>query len=192
MNRLIILLLIGALAVTAYLFIWQKSDRVVLPVEVEAVPALSQKQNRRVSYEKFSVELPETPHHTEFNSKDPLTEQMRHYEMYVTELPDDSLYMINLVTYLPSDVQDSEKVFRNFIEEMVASNPRNQVVSATPTQFQNLAAMNFAIQNDESTLLNTIFLKENILYVLTRQTKLSAPNAGEFEQFIASFKFQPE
>jgi hypothetical protein len=188
MNRLTLLILFAVIAIGGYFLFRSKQS-----VSHSSVAVTSQEHNEWRSYVppsgKFTVALPVVPQHATDTVNDITTQQLRRYEMYVAESADDTVYMVNMITYPNNaDLKNRQRVFKQFVDDMLASTPKNKLLSSTPTQFQGRDALDFIIQNDEGLLESKLFLEGDTLYVLSRLAKLNATDNGGFQKFVSSFE----
>lgn len=187
MNRLLLLLLIAGLIGVSYLLFRPSTEHEFKePAVVKTGPSW---RHFEPQSGKFSVDLPVIPQHASDMISDNNTQHLKVYDMYVAEGVDGAVYMINLVTYQnPEDVKDKGILFQNFINDMLISNPSNQLVTSSDVQYDGLDAKDFTLKNPDATVDSKIFLHGNTLYVLSRVSKAESPTNGDFKNFISSFK----
>ncbi|MFA6915786.1 MAG: hypothetical protein WC222_05270 [Parachlamydiales bacterium] len=188
MNRFILLLILAILAVIGYWIFRPPTSE-----EIIKEPISAKISNGWRHYEpqsgKFSVDFPVIPQHASDMINDNTTQQLKRYEMYVAEGADGAVYMVNLVTYQNAeDVTDKNGLYQSFMDDMISSNPRNQLVSSEDTKLDGLEGRSFKLKNDDAIVDSKMFLQGNTLYVLSRVAKTGIPENGDFERFITSFK----
>lgn len=193
MNRLLLLILIVILLSAAY-FAFRPKQTHEMPVQTE-LTTQGKKEGDWRAYTppsgKFAVILPVLPQRATDTVNDESTQEPRRYEMYIAQSADGTSYLINLITYPDSsELADRQAIFKSFVDDMIASNVHNQLVSSTPAQFQGHEAMDFNIQNNEGTLTSKMFIDGNTLYVLSRLARPDTPENGDFEKFISSFSIK--
>lgn len=138
--------------------------------------------------ERFKVLLPALPQHLEENVKDPRTNEVRHYDMYVAEKQNGTTFLISLISFPPgSDAQAQKNLVKTFITDMAATNQKNELKEMSPVQYEHQEATFFQIINDQLSINGIAFTKENTLYVLSTVFKKENSNNLEWEFFINSF-----
>lgn len=188
MNRITLLFILALLAGIGYLIFRPHTQEEALK-EIPPTNISNGWRNFEPQSGKFSVDLPVIPQHASDMINDNATQQLKRYEMYVAEGSDGAVYMINLVTYQnPEDVKDKSGLFQSFMDDMLSSNPRNQLVSSSDIQFNGLEGKDFQMKNDDATVNSKMFLDGNTLYVLSKVASPSIPENGDYQRFISSFK----
>ncbi len=156
-----------------------------LPKKLEA-PANKDWREFTPRSQKFSVLLPVLPQHASENQAD------RHYEMYVSEKNDGTLFMISLINFKnPIDTKHHEVVLNSIMEDLLNSNPTNELKSSNNDTYENRKALDFTIENKEIVINGKAFMDDQTLYVLTRISKLNQQDKKEFDFFIHSFHLLP-
>lgn len=141
----------------------------------------------------FTVAFPSLPQHATEKQGDPKTKEMRHYDMYVSEQDNGTIFMISMITSLENKpTQINEAVLSRVMNEMLAMNPQSKVKKMQMGKYQNNPAMDFSIENNEVNIDGKAFAKGNTLFVLTSVAKLGNYNRAEFDHFVNSFKFLEE
>ena len=143
---------------------------------------------------QFKVQLPVLPQHATENIPDS-NNQIRKYDMYVSEKNDGSIFMVSLITYPAGlDANSSEIMMDKVIQEMIESNPNNTLKEKKEIQFQNHQGRDFAIDNADVNINSREFVIGKTLYLLTYIAKKPFYNKDEYQHFIDSFELgeQPE
>lgn len=137
---------------------------------------------------KFKVLLPTLPQHAVDNVKEAQHAKTRKYEMYVSEKNDGTIFMISLITFSdPKATQDKEKLMRAMMQDMLASNPKNELKQVNSGKYKGFDSLDYSFANQDTQVDAKTFLVDNTLYMLTRAAKLQNYNTEEFEFFINSF-----
>src|SRR5262249_40888926 len=123
----------------------------------------------------FKVHLPLIPQHATESVSLPNNE-MRKYDMYVSEKPDGTIFMVNLITYPKTDGIDSDTMMKKVVSEMVASNPANVLRADQKIQVQGYPGHDFSVENPEITMEVREFVKGDTLYLLAYIAKKAAYN----------------
>lgn len=191
MSRAILIILLALIAGGAYILFrpHQRMDELATAAKLRSKPEDSHWKQFDAQSGKFSVDFPSQPQHASDTINDNATQQLKKYEMFVAEGLDGGVFMINLITYPQEEVvKDKQQIFKNFLDDMLTSNPRNQLVSSSNIQYNNHDGMDFKLKNDEATINSKMFLDGNTLYVLSKVTKNNNKDAGDFDRFVSSFK----
>lgn len=189
MNRLLLLAIGIVIIGGGYLLLHHKGEPSTQHLPME--PIVGGWRSYTPGTGRFSVALPVLPQHATDTINDTTTQQLRHYEMYIADAGDGTIYMINMITYpADADLSNHKEVFKSFIDDMVTSNPQNHLLSSEPSHFHGHDAWDFNIQNSEGELRSKMFLddKSRTLYVLSRLAKPNVPDHGEFDKFVDTFK----
>jgi hypothetical protein len=137
----------------------------------------------------FSVKLPVLPQHATERLSDPKTHNIRDYDMYVSEEQNGTVFMISLITFLDqSHAANAEYLLTNIMNDMVAANPKNKLITTKMTTFQRHKAIDFSIGNDQAHIEVKAFVVDATLYILTMISKSENQSANEFKYFIDSFQ----
>lgn len=182
---IVIIALLSFLAVNAL-----KSSYKILPIQaakkVDQVP-FSDWHKFESSDDNFTVKLPVVPQHASQTITDPKTKQLRVYDMYVAQKEDGTIFMVSLIKFHDLGTQLDESLQKTIVNDMVASNPQNQLKNMQIVDFQNHKALDFSIENSALTILGKTFINNNILYLLTTIFNNDALDARDFEYFVNSF-----
>ncbi len=137
---------------------------------------------------RFKVNMPSTPHYARDAVDIPNTDKKRQYEMYASEKVNGSLFMINVITY-PKDVDtsNSEEILKLMVEELMKSNPENQLVSLKQVTYQSHPALEFNINNAKFKVQGKMFMWEKTLYVLSYVARKEDFDITEYNHFMNSF-----
>lgn len=137
----------------------------------------------------FSVMVPTLPQHATEKLVDPESKESRKYDMYVSERPDGSVFMINTITFPEGNVTKiDDQIAQSVVSDMLASNPQNKLNSMQLVDYNNTKALDFSIKNDQYYIDGKVFLIDQTLYVLAFLAKHDSYNPKEFDFFAKSFK----
>lgn len=167
-----------------------KSSYKILPIQqakkVDTAP-FSDWHDFRAPTGKFAVRLPVLPQHATQTVVDPKTKQSRFYDMYVSQTDDNRIFMISLITFPEDGKEAPEMVQKTIVNDMLASNPKNQLKSMKVGDFHNFKTLDFTIENPDMTLVGTTFMNGPTLYLLTTIFNANNYNAKDYDYFINSF-----
>lgn len=136
----------------------------------------------------FKVMLPSLPQHASDMIKDKNSGEERKYDMFVSEKPDGSVFMINVITFLtPPDEKQKDLLRRTMMNDVLKSNPDNNLLKAETTTFKDHPALDYTIENAEISVDSKVFVTNHALYALTRLVKKERHNQKEFDFFTNSF-----
>jgi hypothetical protein len=138
----------------------------------------------------FRVLLPSLPQHVKDKFADPLTQEPRKYDAFLTTDGGEPVFMISAITFPRNldDAKDTDTTLKAIIDQILSKNENNHLKSIVPGNFRNFHSIDFSIINADSTLAGKVFAYKNTLYILTMGDKSSAFNSKELEFFINSFQ----
>lgn len=139
---------------------------------------------------KFRVMLPTLPQHATQTNKDSKTEEVRHYDMYVAEKLDGSIFMVSLITF-PDSKEAPEMIQKTVVNDLLISNPTNQLKNMKVGAYKKFKTIDFAIENNEMTIHGMTFVDGDTLYLLSAIFRNSSYSPAEYEYFIKSFELGP-
>ncbi len=131
----------------------------------------------------FQIDMPSTPRHI-FNT--PTNNDSPKKGAFVSEGENGTQYILRVTAYPESLKEEKQgKFFRAEIDEIISSNPKNQLLS-----FDELTS-NFIIQNieDGSTFQGKMIRKENTIYTFVVFYPYEKFPEKNYERFINSFSF---
>lgn len=138
--------------------------------------------------EKFTVLLPSLPQHATKNVIDQNTQEPRNYEMYVAEKPDGTIFMITLITFEDAiKNSDTDKLMRRMMNDMMDTNPNNELRSVETKKYKGLDSLDFSFGNTDVNIDAKTFVIGDTLFILARIVNVQNYNADEFNFFINSF-----
>lgn len=117
---------------------------------------------------RFSASLPELPQRVVGVRPMPTAKEEIRYETFLSMTKSGSILMINVIDYPPSvDVTDSKGVLKAAADEILGSNPMNQMLKSEVGVSLGYPSMDFTISNKEATVQGRDVLKGHTLFVLT-------------------------
>lgn len=117
---------------------------------------------------RFGVSLPELPQRVVGVRPVPTSKEEIRYETYLSMTKSGSILMINVIDYPPSvDVTDSKGVLKAAADDILGSNPLNQMLKSEVGVSLGYPSMDFTIGNKEATVQGRDVLKGHTLFVLT-------------------------
>lgn len=139
----------------------------------------------------FKVSLPLLPQTATQSITDPKTNEVREYEMYVTQTDSGTIYMISLIT-LPDQPDEKRKLelLKELMNDMVKANPENKLKDSKEIKFEGFPGFDFVIENDHNLIEAKGFIKENTIYLLSVISKKEDREKTHFNYFIDSFKIK--
>lgn len=138
---------------------------------------------------KFKVMFPVLPQHATENKIDPKTKHVRKYDMYVSEKNNGTIFMVNLITFEESsnEMQDKEKLLKQTIDDLAASNPKNKITQMNVGAYHNQKALSFTIENPDLIMDGKAFIHDHTLYLLSVIAQVLHYDQKEANFFLNSF-----
>jgi len=142
---------------------------------------------------EFNVSLPLLPQTATQYLTDPKTGDVKHYEMYIAQNSDGTIYMISLIT-LPKVLDESEKplILNQLMNDMVSANKGNKLRSSKSAVYDGMTSIDFIIDKEEHVIEAREFINGKTIYVLTTISKNENKDKTHFKYFIDSFKLKSE
>jgi hypothetical protein len=196
MARYLTILIIILLLFSGYLaYKFSKETTWLVPlIEEERVGTNLEKFNFQKWHEfsdpngKFTVMFPTLPQHATENVNVASEGDRRKYEMYVAEKDDGTIFMISLITFSnPDATKDKDGLMRTMMNDMMASNPNNELKDMKTSKFKEYDALDYSFANSETRVDAKSFIIDDTLYMLTRVVKTQLYNPDEFNFFVNSF-----
>jgi hypothetical protein len=137
----------------------------------------------------FSVMFPNIPHQATENVLNPKSQEYKKYNMYVSEMPNGTIFMVTRITYPKElDEKDRQEILTIILDDMLSQNPDNKLKASKFVDFRNLKALDFIIENEAVVILGKSFLDTKTLTILSRISKKENPSQEEFDYFVNSFE----
>jgi hypothetical protein len=136
--------------------------------------------------DKFQAKFPSIPEQAEDEKKDPKTNELKKYEMYISE-DNGRVFMINVIKF-SSQITDADEVLEGIVNDMVASNKSNKLESKTAGSFQGHKSIDFVIKNPSYSIHAKAFVNQTHAYVLSALAKNSLDLQTDYTYFLNSFK----
>jgi hypothetical protein len=166
MVALILIVVVTLFAVARLYNPKPNQPQVQAPVPVRAVEKVW--QDYTPPSNRFSVSLPELPQRVVGVRPTPTAKDEIRYESFLSMAKNGSILMINVIDYPPSvDVTDSKGVLKAAAEEILGSNPTNQMLKSEAGVSLGYPSMDFTIGNKDATVQGRDILEGHTLFVLT-------------------------
>jgi hypothetical protein len=194
MARFIFIALITLLFVLGFLGVmYLKDSYKLLPIQsskdVTAAP-FADWHDFRSPKGKFNVMMPALPQHASQTVRDPKTNQLRNYEMYVAEKADGSIFMVSLIRF-PESKTVPEEVQKTVVNDLLTSNPTNQLKDMKIGDYRQFKTLDFSIVNSDTTIDGMTFIDGDTLFLLSGVFHNKNYQPTEYEYFIKSFDLSP-
>ncbi len=184
---------IALLGATVYLLTQSKQAYRVLPdINQQAqVDPYGLWRNFEEPNHHFQAAFPVVPQHATDHIKDPMTKQVRQYDMYVSSQPDGSVFLIRVISY-PQGVKVTHVDLINSINyDLVQSHAGNQLLSSTDIKFAGHEAVKFSIASDPTHIEGVAFAEGANLFLLGVMANKDVFSPADYEHFVNSFKLTP-
>lgn len=136
----------------------------------------------------FEASFPTIPQHAAQTVRDPKTGQARNYDMYVAEKSNGTIFMVSLIEF-PGYTGSLEDLKKTVINDLLVSNPQNQLKSMTVGIYKLFPTIDFVITNRITTINGRIFSDGNVIYLLSGIFSNAFFNQEEYDHFINSFEW---
>lgn len=190
MTRLVMIALLTAIAVLLILgVVFIKDSYRLLPIAASKEGAPGQFTAWREFDSPsghFSVMLPAVPQNATQNITDPKTKDVRHYDMFIAQKGNGSMFMISLITF-NSKVISPDTLKKTVINDLLAANAQNQLKDMKVTSFEDNASIDFMIANSDTTVKGFTFVVDNTLYLVSAVFPNQYFSEAEYDFFVKSF-----
>ena len=188
MARITVSLLVLILILAAFWLFAPKKQ----PIPLAAIGAKGSESWHDFSapQDKFKIRLPSLPHHATETVEDPQTHEKRLYDFFLASKEDGTIFAVNTIRF-PEKKEGAaydQQFLRNFIQQMLLSNPLNKIKSMNDSTLKGNQAIDFKVENAEVTIDGKAFFDENTLYILSATARNDRPIAPEYATFIDSFQ----
>lgn len=141
---------------------------------------------------QYEVSFPTPPRAVSNNALDPKTKQLKIYKLQVSEALDATLFMVTQIQFPPDfDPAKDPTILDDTVKELVANAPTNTLKDLEQTTFNGDEAVKFTIESADKIVIHGVaFVRNKIIYILSRVSKEDKENIGEFDHFVKSFKFK--
>ena len=195
---IIIVILVGGASI--FVITNAKNMYKVIPVDLPAKQLNAMDDSKYDNWKEiqskngeFTVQFPVLPQHTYENRKDPQTQEVRRYDIYVSEKGNGTIFMITMITFPAGKITESGgKLLNNAMNDMLQTNSKNKLKTMKIGSFQKAEALDFSIENDQIVIDGKAFMLGNTLYVLSAIGKNETYNTKEFDHFANSFKLKSQ
>lgn len=136
----------------------------------------------------FEAQFPFPPQNATQSVRDPKTQALRHYDMYVSEKENGTIFMVSLITF-PESQESLDPLKKTIINDLLVSNPQNQLKSMKVGTYKLFPTIDFVITGPLQTINGRTFSDGNVIYLLTGIFNNAFYNQAEYEHFINSFEW---
>lgn len=171
--------------------IFFKDSYRVLPIgnsDPRLMPLFADWQEFDAPKEGFKALFPTMPQHAAQTVRDPKTDQLRKYDMYVSERSNGTIFMVSVIEF-PGYTGSLEDLKKTIINDLLVSNPQNQLKSMTVGMYQLFPTIDFVITNRMTTINGRTFSDGNVIYLLSGIFTNAFLNQEEYDHFINSFEW---
>lgn len=181
----------AALVLIILSVIFLKDSYRVLPIagsDPSLVPRFADWQEFKAPKGAFQALFPTIPQAASQTVRDPKTQQVRTYDMYVAERSNGTIFMVSLIEF-PGYTGSLEDLKKTIINDLIVSNPQNQLKSMTVGIYKLFPTIDFVITNRITTINGRIFSDGNVIYLLSGIFSNAFFNQEEYDHFINSFEW---
>lgn len=190
MTRIVMIVLLTAIAALLVLgVVFIKDSYQILPIAASKIGAPGQFTEWRKfdsSSGNFNVMLPAVPQNATQNITDPKTKEVRHYDMFIAQKGNGSIFMISLITFSSSSISP-ETLKKTVINDLLAANPQNQLKEMKVGTSEDYTTLDFMIDNSNTTVKGFTFVVDNTLYLISAVFPNQYYNEAEYDYFTKSF-----
>lgn len=143
---------------------------------------------------EFTVSLPLLPQTATQDLTDPKNGEVRHYEMYIAQTAEGTIYMISLIT-LSKLLDESEKteMLNQLMNDMVSANKGNKLRNSKSGVYEGMNSIDFTIDKESGHVIEAReFANGKTIYILSTISKKEDADKSHFKYFIDSFKIKSE
>lgn len=137
----------------------------------------------------FSVQFPTLPQYASQVVKDKDEKKARSYQMYVSEQNNGVIYTVSIIRFL-DEKQSPEWMQKTVVNEILASNPSNQLKDMKIGKYESFKTLEFSIENPTLIIEGTSFMKGEYLYLLSALYPKANYQRADYEHFISSFELR--
>lgn len=136
----------------------------------------------------FEAGFPNPPQHVSKSVPIPDTDKKNLFDIYISEQPNQTIFMVRVITY-PDDYNfNGEALIRKGMEEMLGANDQNVLRKIEYGTFQGTKSLHFAVQNPTARTDALSFLIGRKLYLLSYVSHVDNYDDKAFSLFTDSFK----
>ncbi len=137
--------------------------------------------------ESFKVFFPSLPQNASSTLTDKETKAPKTYNTYVSQKPDGTAFIINVIT-ISDDKGNDEKLLSDLVNDLVHANKDNQLQDIKNGEFRKYKAVDFTINNQDVTIHGKAIKKGRHIYLISMMKKGEQPDPNEYLFFINSFE----
>lgn len=172
-------------------FFLLKDSYKMLPIagsDPNLVPAFTDWHEFKPSSKSFQAKFPTLPQAGSQTIRDSKTGALRQYNMYISEKSNGTVFMVSLINF-PDNTESMETLKKTIINDLLISNPQNQLKSMQIGNYKLFKTIDFVIKNPSTTIEGRAFSDGNMVYLLTVIFNNAFYNHEEYEYFINSFEW---
>lgn len=190
MTRFVMFALLTAIGVLCILGIYFLKDSYrLLPISASKIGAATEFSSW-LKFDapsgKFNVMMPAVPQNATQNITDPKTKELRHYDMFVAQKGNGSMFIVSLIKFATNS-SPPEILKKTVINDLLASNAQNQLQEMKVGTFENYQTMEFTISNPNTTVKGMTFVDGNTLYLISAVFPNQFFSVDDYEHFVNSF-----
>lgn len=136
----------------------------------------------------FEAKFPSPPQSAFQNVRDPKTGQLRHYEMFISEKENGTIFMVNVINF-PDYKESLEPLKKTIINDLLISNPQNELKSMEVGTYHLFPTIDFVIAGPQNTVNGRTFSDSAQIYLLAAIFNNSSYNIEEYNYFLNSFQW---
>lgn len=136
----------------------------------------------------FKVNFPLPPQEATENIRNPDTNELRLYRMFVSQTPDGKAFMVSVVTFSQSAYSMGNQALMNrFVGELIAGKNESKLEKMEQTSFQGKEALSFRIDNPQVDMDGLVFMDGPKLIFLS-EVAPKGTQLSDFERFINTYE----
>ena len=171
--------------------LYLKESYKMLPIEgsdPRLVPPFVEWYEFKPTSGSFQAKFPTMPQYGSQTVRDPKTGTTRHYDMYISEKANGTVFMVSLIDF-PDTTESMETLKKTIINDLLTSNPQNQLKNMQIGNYMLFKTIDFVISNPTTTIDGRTFSDGNIIYLLTVIFNNAFVDQKEYDFFINSFEW---
>lgn len=143
--------------------------------------------------EDFEVLIPSEPQYAKDFIEIADSDKKKRYEIYASEKPDGTLFMISVITY-PSEIDmgNTREVLKNMVRELAVGKKDHKLNDIAEIEKSGKLTYHFDIENNDFKIQGETFLVKNVQYVISYIVRKENYNEAEYNHFVNSFTLLPK
>ncbi|MDP1880727.1 MAG: hypothetical protein Q8K60_07290 [Parachlamydiaceae bacterium] len=141
----------------------------------------------------FEVLVPSEPQYAKDFIDIPGSDKKKRYEIFASEKPDGTLFMISVITYPTEiDMGNTREILKNMVHELAAGKKDHKLNDLAEIEKAGKLTYHFNIENNEFKIQGETFLVNNVQYVISYIVRKENYNEAEYNHFVNSFTLLPK